>query len=95
MWVKFNPAALATVAFRPMRKPMAENVFRALWAFIFTAIIVVVVSLVTKPRPVAELNGLVYGATAAQGRAGSVLQAGVVWAIAGVVIFAILNIIFW
>ena len=63
MWVKFTPSALANVALSPDAKPMAENVFRALWAFIFTAIIVVGVSMVTKPRPDSELDGLVYGAT--------------------------------
>ena len=63
MWVKLVPAALANVALSPDAKPMAENVFRALWAFVFAAIVIVVVSLLTKPRPVAELDGLVYGAT--------------------------------
>ena len=54
---------------------MAENVFRALWACLFTAIVIFVVSMFTKPRPVAELDGLVYGVhRSAQGRAGSVLQ---------------------
>src|SRR6516162_11460289 len=37
LWVKFNPAKLAVVALSDAAKPMAENVFRALWAFIFTA----------------------------------------------------------
>lgn len=63
MWVKLNPANLKYVALSDAAKPMAENVFRALWAFIFAAVIIVIVSLVTKPRPVAELEGLVYGAT--------------------------------
>jgi SSS family solute:Na+ symporter len=63
MWVKLNPANLRYVALSDAAKPMAENVFRALWAFIFAAVVIVVVSMVTKPRPVAELDGLVYGAT--------------------------------
>jgi SSS family solute:Na+ symporter len=63
MWVKLNPANLRYVALSDAAKPMAENVFRALWAFIFAAIVIVIVSMVTKPRPVAELDGLVYGAT--------------------------------
>jgi SSS family solute:Na+ symporter len=57
MWVKLDPAALAHVALSPDAKPMAENVYRALWAFVFTTIVVVVVSLLTKPRPVEELKG--------------------------------------
>src|SRR5208337_1835626 len=55
LWVKLVPSALASVALSPDAKPMAENVFRALWAFLFTAIVVIVVSLFTKPKPVAEL----------------------------------------
>src|SRR5208282_4515553 len=35
MWVKLNPAALANIALSPDAKPMAENVYRALWAFVF------------------------------------------------------------
>ncbi|HUY94078.1 MAG TPA: sodium/solute symporter [Terracidiphilus sp.] len=63
VWVKLNPARLAVVALSPYAKPMAENVFRALWAFCFAAIVIILVSLFTKPKPVAELEGLVYGAT--------------------------------
>jgi SSS family solute:Na+ symporter len=42
---------------------MAENMYRALWSVSVTVIVVFVVSLFGKARPVAELNGLVYGAT--------------------------------
>jgi solute:Na+ symporter, SSS family len=37
--------------------------YRALWSFLVTAIVIFAVSLCSKPRPVAELDGLVYGAT--------------------------------
>jgi SSS family solute:Na+ symporter len=96
MWVKFNPAALATVALSPDAKPMAENVFRALWAFLFTAIVIMVTSLLTKPRPVAELDGLVYGATKLPAEEPAPwFKREWTWAIIAVVIFAALNIIFW
>jgi solute:Na+ symporter, SSS family len=96
LWVKFTPAALATVALSPDAKPMAENVFRALWAFIFTTIIVVGVSMVTKPRPESELNGLVYGATVLpKEEPVAFYKREWTWAIAVVVLFAILNILFW
>jgi len=96
LWVKFNPAALATVALSPDAKPMAENVFRALWAFIFTSVIVIVVSMVTKPRPESELKGLVYGATVLPKEEPVALyKQEWTWAIAVVVIFAILNVLFW
>jgi len=96
MWVKLVPAALANVALSPDAKPMAENVFRALWAFIFSAIIVVVVSLFTKPRPESELDGLVYGATVLP-KEDPVPFYKNEWAWGGlvVVIFVALNILFW
>ncbi len=96
VWVKLTPAALATVALSPDAKPMAENVFRALWAFLFTTIIVVVVSLFTKPRPESELSGLVYGATVLPKEEPVPFYKNEWgWAVLVVVIFAALNIIFW
>jgi SSS family solute:Na+ symporter len=62
-WVYEDPSALRYVALSPDAKTMAENMFRALWSVIVTFVVVFVVSLFGKPRPVAELEGLVYGAT--------------------------------
>jgi SSS family solute:Na+ symporter len=96
MWVKLVPAALASVALSPDAKPMAENVFRALWAFIFTAIIVIVVSLFTKAKPAAELEGLVYGVTPLpREEPVPFYKNEYTWAILVVIIFAVLNILFW
>ena len=96
MWVKLNPAELAHVALSPNAKPMAENVFRALWAFLFSAIVMVGVSLATKPRPVKELDGLVYGATRlpAEEPVGFYKKEWF-WAAVVILIFAGLNILFW
>jgi SSS family solute:Na+ symporter len=96
MWVKLVPSALASVALSPDAKPMAENVFRALWAFVFTAVIIIVVSLLTKPKPVAELEGLVYGATVLPKEEPVPFYKNVwLWATLAVCIFAALNILFW
>jgi len=96
LWVKLVPAALATVALSPDAKPMAENVFRALWAFVFSAIVIIVVSLLTKPKPVSELEGLVYGATVLPKEEPVPFYKNVwMWAILAVCIFAALNILFW
>ena len=96
MWVKLVPAALADVALSPDAKPMAENVFRALWAFVFAAIVIVVVSLLTKPRPVSELEGLVYGATVLpKEEPVPFYRNEYAWAILVAIIFVALNIIFW
>jgi SSS family solute:Na+ symporter len=96
MWVKLVPSALADVALSPDAKPMAENVYRAWWAFCFAAILIVVVSLVTKARPVAELDGLVYGATTLPKEAPVPwFKSEYTWAAVVLVIFVALNIIFW
>ena len=95
-WVHLYPAKLAYVALSPDAKPMAENVFRALWACLFTAIVIFVVSLFTKPRPVAELDGLVYGITKLPREEPVPFYKNEwTWAILVVIIFAALNILFW
>jgi SSS family solute:Na+ symporter len=96
MWVKLNPAKLAVVALSPDAKPMAENVFRALWAFCFAAIIIIVVSLFTKPKPLAELDGLVYGATTLPTEEWvPFYKREWFWATGVAVIFVALNILVW
>ena len=62
--MKNDPSALRYVALSPDAKDMAENMYRALWAWMVCVLVTVVVSYMTKPRPVAELEGLVYGASA-------------------------------
>ena len=96
MWVKLNPAALSIVALSPDAKTMAENVFRALWAFCFAAIIIVVVSLFTKPKPVAQLEGLVYGATRLPTEEWvPFYKREWFWAALVMVIFVVLNVAVW
>ena len=96
VWIKLNPANLAIVALSDAAKPMAENVFRALWAFLFASVIIVLVSMVTKPKPVEELSGLNYGATVLpKEEAVPFYQREWMWATIVVVIFAVLNIMFW
>jgi len=95
-WVHLNPANLRYVALSEAAKPMAENVFRALWAFIFAALVIFVVSMFTKPRPVAELDGLVYGATILpKEEPVPFYKNEYMWAILVVVIFVVLNVLFW
>jgi SSS family solute:Na+ symporter len=96
VWVHLNPANLRYVALSPYAKPMAENVFRALWACLFTALVIFVVSMFTKPRPAAELEGLVYGVTPLPKEEPVPFYKNEwTWAVLVVVIFAVLNILFW
>jgi SSS family solute:Na+ symporter len=70
--------------------------FQALWSFIVCVLVTVVVSLATKPKADAELTGLVYGLTEIPA-VGNVpwYQKPLFWAGVVVVVFFILNIIFW
>jgi SSS family solute:Na+ symporter len=96
IWVKLDPAALRYIALSPGAKQMAENMYRALWSWVICVVVTVLVSMVTKPKPEAELAGLVYGATAipSEGRL-PMYQRPMFWAAVVIVVFFILNIIFW
>src|SRR6195952_4783254 len=62
-WVQTDGTALRYIAMSSDAKPMAENLYRALWSWIICVVVTVVVSLVTKPVPTEQLAGLVYGVT--------------------------------
>src|SRR5712692_7204647 len=62
-WVKIDPTALRYVALSPKARDMAENMYRALWSWIACVLVTVIVSYMTRPKPVEELTGLVYGCT--------------------------------
>jgi SSS family solute:Na+ symporter len=65
MWlaIKYNPAALAYIAFSTRAQAMAANLYQALWSGVVCVLVTVLVSLATAPKPEAELTGLVYGCT--------------------------------
>jgi len=75
---------------------MAENMYRALWSCLTCAIVTVLVSLLTTPKPEAELKGLVYGATDIPAETYvSTFHRPWFWAAVVGVVFVVLNIIFW
>jgi SSS family solute:Na+ symporter len=95
-WVRLDPGALRYVAFSPDAKAMAQDLYRALWSWIVCVLVTVVVSYATKPRPVSELEGLVYGATAIpEEHDDHWYQKPIVWACVIAAGFVALNIIFW
>jgi len=96
LWVKLDPSALAIIARSPQAKPMAENMYRALWCWIICAGVTVLVSLWTKPKPESELVGLVRGCTVLPSEQHLKLtQRPIFWACIVFVVFVVLNIIFW
>jgi SSS family solute:Na+ symporter len=95
-WVKMDSSALQYVALSPKAKAMAENMYRALWSWIVCVFVTVVVSLATRPKPVEELAGLVYGYTKMPGESDiPIFERPLFWAVIVAVVFVILNLIFW
>jgi solute:Na+ symporter, SSS family len=95
-WVYINPSALRYVALSPDAKTMAEDMYRALWSVIVSVLVTFVVSLFTKPKSLAELDGVVYGATKLP------IEEPVpfyknewAWTALAIVLFLGLNIYFW
>jgi len=103
MWIYTNfgtaehkAYALSRVALSGDARPMAENLYRALWSWIICVLVTVVVSLATKPVPTEQLSGLVYGVTPIpDDGATTIWQKPIFWAIAVIIVFFILNLIFW
>jgi SSS family solute:Na+ symporter len=94
-WVHVDPHALRYVALSPDAKDMAENLYRALWTWIVTVTVTIVVSLFTKPRPIKELEGLVYGVVPLPDEHDDHwYQKPIIWACVVAVGFVILNVIF-
>src|SRR5277367_4180812 len=96
LWVHFDPSALRYVALSPDAKTLAEDMYRALWSWLVCVIVTVTVSYATKPKPLSELEGLVYGVVPLPVEHDDHwYQKPIVWAGTIAVLFVILNIIFW
>jgi SSS family solute:Na+ symporter len=98
MWLmeKINPSTIAWVALSIHAKTLAENMYRLLWSGIIAAIVTVVVSYCTRPQPVGELTGLVWGCTdiPSEGHL-PLIKRPIFWAGVSFAIFALLQWIFW
>ncbi len=80
----------------PLAKGLAQDMYQSLWACVTCVVVTVLVTLVTKPKPDAELVGLVYSLTPiAHEEHASWLHKPVVWGIAALVALVVLQIIFW
>ncbi len=98
MWaaVRMNPKVLSYVALSGHARDMAENMYRALWSWVVCVLVTVIVSMMTRPKPVAELAGLVYGVTEvpSEGQV-PIYRRPLFWAAVVATVFAMLNVIFW
>jgi solute:Na+ symporter, SSS family len=95
-WVKADHSALRYVALSANARDMAENMYRALWSWIICVLVTVVVSCMTQPKPVSELEGLVYGVTAIPHEAEvPIYHRPAFWAVVVGAVFVLLNILVW
>jgi SSS family solute:Na+ symporter len=94
--VELDPAKKSLVALSPLAKPLALDMWRALWSGLICVAVTVVVSLLTEPRPEAQLVGLVYGATDLPSEGDlPLLKRPIFWAGVSFALFLVLQWIFW
>ena len=94
--MKLDPRWVSVFALSPMAKGLAQAMYQALWSCVTCVVVTVLVTLVTKPRPDAELRGLVYSLTdIAKEEHASLVQRPVFWGALAIVLLIVLQIIFW
>jgi SSS family solute:Na+ symporter len=94
--MKIDHNLVAVFALSPLAKGLAQDMYQALWSCSVCVLVTVFVSLATTPKPVAELTGLVYGVTPIPKEKNvPLLHKPIFWAGVALVLFAILQIIFW
>ena len=94
--IVIHPEWLRYVALSPDAKPMAENLYRALWSFLICVIVTFTISLFTKPKTADELCGLVRAYTVIPSEKGiAVYRRPIFWAVGVSILFALLQVIFW
>jgi SSS family solute:Na+ symporter len=94
--MKLDPRLIAVFALSPHAKGLAQDMYQALWACLICVIVNVVVSLATKPKPEAELVGLVYSLTELPKEDKvSWTRRPITWAALALVILLVLQWWFW
>jgi solute:Na+ symporter, SSS family len=93
--MRSHPATISWFCFYSKAQPLAQQMWQAFWAFVVLVVVSVSVTLVTKPRPGAELRGLVMGLTEvpSEGQL-PLIKRPIFWAGVCFIIFLILQWIF-
>ena len=94
--MKIDHNLVAVFALSPLAKGLAQDMYQALWSCSVCVLVTVFVSLATTPKPVAELTGLVYGVTPIPKEENvPLVHKPIFWAGVALVLFVILQIVFW
>jgi SSS family solute:Na+ symporter len=95
-WVKIDPTAVRYVAFSPLAKALAQDMYRALWSVCVSVLVTLVVSLATRAHSLESLEGVVYGATKLPTEEPvPYYKNEYFWMVLAIVCFLALNIYFW
>jgi len=94
---KVDPARWVHIlALDPRASGLAQDMYQALWACLACVLVTVIVTLVTTPKPDAELTGLVYSLTDVPKETHtSIFHRPAFWGALAMIVFVILQIIFW
>jgi solute:Na+ symporter, SSS family len=94
--MRVDHSLVAVFALSPQAKGLAQDMYQALWSWLVCVVVTVGVSLATAPKPAAELVGLVYGvASIPKEKKVSLVHKPIFWAGVAVVLFVILQFMFW
>ena len=94
--MKWDHHWVSVFALSPYAQGLAQDMYQALWSCVTCVVVTVIVTAFTKPRPDAELRGLVYSLTdVAHEKATSLFHRPAFWAVVALAIFVILQVIFW
>ncbi len=94
--MKLDAHWVSVFCFSPLAQPLAQAMWQALWSTSLGVAVTMLVTLVTRPKPDAELAGLVYSLTTVprEQHTGLLHKPGF-WAVVALLIFAVLQVIFW
>jgi solute:Na+ symporter, SSS family len=94
--MKLDHRWVGVFALSPDAKGLAQDMYQALWACVTCTVVTVLVTLVTKPRPDYELQGLVYSLTdVAKEEHASLFHKPVFWGMVSLGVLLVLQFIFW
>ena len=94
--MKWDHHWVSVFALSPYAQGLAQDMYQALWSCVTCVVVTVIVTAFTRPRPDAELRGLVYSLTdVAHEKAARLYHRPAFWAVVALAIFVILQVIFW
>lgn len=94
--VQFKILPISDFALSAAATPMAGDFWRAIWAWLITFILTIIISLITPAQAIENLKGLVYGLTKIEKyQQLSWYKRPIIWAWISLILLMIINIVLW